>query len=242
MDVQIGERWAHRRRKNDTPAEVEVLRIGTRQPPKVFVRFVDDEYESREEWCSVRSLKVLWPEMPAFLALEQKWVDVRKASPPEHDLEVQAASIVVSEVDGPILGGWGRSAGLLHLYLDEPMPPGWELDLKWFLDHDGFVDDDEAIAPWPALLEAAMHLAQRFGEPVLAHLENVERENEHGAVYGEQRETLDRGGRPYFMPPNTSASRSSRRHQSKHWSGNGAARRRSRSSASSNGSERSYRR
>lgn len=177
------------------------MRLGTRQPPKVFVRFVDDEYEGREEWCSVRALKALWPELAAFLSLEQKWVDVRRASPPEHDPRVEAASLVLSEVDGPIRGGWGRGAGLLRLYLDEPLASGWELDLQWLLDRDGFVDDDEAVAPWPALLEAAQYLAPRFAEPVLTYLEKIERENERGVMYGEHRESLYRDARPYYLPP-----------------------------------------
>lgn len=147
IEFLVGQRWMHRRRQNDTPAEVEILRLGSRRPPKVFVRFVDDEYEGREEWCSVRSLKAPWAGRDDFLTLEQAWVNVRKSSPQETDIELQAASVIIAQVPGPILGGWGRFAGTLNLYLDEPHSPGWDLDEKWFLDRGGFVDGDEVVAP-----------------------------------------------------------------------------------------------
>jgi hypothetical protein len=50
IGLTVGEVWAHRARQVGDVAAVEVLRIGNQQPPRVFIRFVDDVFEGRQEW------------------------------------------------------------------------------------------------------------------------------------------------------------------------------------------------
>jgi hypothetical protein len=52
---------------------VEVLRFGTKSPPRVLVRFAGAEHEGREEWVPSGRLKVPWSDRAAFENCEQRW-------------------------------------------------------------------------------------------------------------------------------------------------------------------------
>lgn len=69
-DVEPGESWAYRARGVDLLVEVVVVCVGTRKPARVLVRFVDDEFEGREQWVPPVRLKVPWSEV-ADIALER---------------------------------------------------------------------------------------------------------------------------------------------------------------------------
>jgi len=58
--AQPGESWAYRARSVDELVEVVVVRRGTQRPARVFVRFVDDRFEGRQEWVPPSRLKVRW--------------------------------------------------------------------------------------------------------------------------------------------------------------------------------------
>lgn len=59
-EVTVGELWAYRQRGTDPVTRVEVLRLGTAKPPRVLVKFTDDQFEGRSEWVPPRRLKVPW--------------------------------------------------------------------------------------------------------------------------------------------------------------------------------------
>ena len=48
--MEPGQTWAYRARKTEPLVAVEVVKIGANRPPKVFIQFVDDSFEGRQEW------------------------------------------------------------------------------------------------------------------------------------------------------------------------------------------------
>ena len=79
-EVAVGEEWAYRARAIDELVQVRVVRVGTSRPIRVLVRFMDDEFEGREEWIPPNRLKALWTSAPEWIARENRWEAVRDAS------------------------------------------------------------------------------------------------------------------------------------------------------------------
>jgi hypothetical protein len=96
--------------------EVEVVRIGTRRPARVLVRFVDAEQEGREDWVPPARLKVPWSDVDAWLAREQRWEAVRAVSFQVEDSDEERAAWLVMDwiprCDYARLA-YNRNAGLL---------------------------------------------------------------------------------------------------------------------------------
>ena len=49
MEPAVGEAWAYRARRQDSPVEVIVVRIGVRKPRRLLIRFVADDFEGRQD-------------------------------------------------------------------------------------------------------------------------------------------------------------------------------------------------
>ena len=71
--MKIGERWGYRAHNIDSLVEVEVLKIGTQKPPRTLVRFIDEQFEGRQEWIPPTRLKVIWKDAVEFEAREARW-------------------------------------------------------------------------------------------------------------------------------------------------------------------------
>lgn len=76
----VGQRWAYRGKQTEPVTCVEVKRLGAGRPPRVLIKFVDDEFEGREEWAPPGRLKVLWANVDAWRANEQRWKNLRDES------------------------------------------------------------------------------------------------------------------------------------------------------------------
>ncbi|GAA5143381.1 hypothetical protein [Pseudonocardia adelaidensis] len=55
---EVGERWAYRARAVDRLDEVEVVRFGSKSPPRVLIRFVAREHEGRTRRFGAAARKV----------------------------------------------------------------------------------------------------------------------------------------------------------------------------------------
>jgi hypothetical protein len=96
--MQVGEAWAYRARAADRLVEVEILRLGVRKPPRVLVRFIDDEFEGLREWVPPGRLKTRWASRDDFIAREHRWTAVRASPLIYKDPEYYAAICVFDEV------------------------------------------------------------------------------------------------------------------------------------------------
>src|SRR4051812_47720627 len=76
----VGDRWGYRARQRDPLAEVEVLAVGTKRPPRVHVSFIDESFEGKEAWVPPARLKAPWNKAATWLAHEARWLAVVEAS------------------------------------------------------------------------------------------------------------------------------------------------------------------
>jgi hypothetical protein len=60
-------------RQVDDVVAVEVMKFGTQRPPRVLVRFVDQQFEGRQEWVPPARLKVPWAAVEVFREREARW-------------------------------------------------------------------------------------------------------------------------------------------------------------------------
>ena len=75
-----GEFWAYRVRQQDLLVQVAVVRFGVKKPQRILVRFVDDEFEGRQDWVPPARLKVPWSGVDEYMARERRWDEVTRAS------------------------------------------------------------------------------------------------------------------------------------------------------------------
>ena len=68
--MEPGKSRAYRARQVDP-------RVGAQKPARVLVRFVDDEFEGREDWVPPARLKVPWSEVEEYRAREERWNRLR---------------------------------------------------------------------------------------------------------------------------------------------------------------------
>jgi hypothetical protein len=72
--------WAYRARGQDPLVQVAVVRLGVKTPQRVLVRFVDDEFEGRQDWVPPARLKVPWSGVDEYVARERRWDEMLRPS------------------------------------------------------------------------------------------------------------------------------------------------------------------
>ena len=114
----VGEAWAYRARYQDPLVQVVVVRRGVKTPRRVLVRFVDDEFEGREDWVPPARLKAPWQEVDAFIARERRWEAVVSASPGYDAPDESAASIVFDRLidSGLATLGYNAERGVIRIH------------------------------------------------------------------------------------------------------------------------------
>lgn len=203
--VERGEHWAYRARAADPFVAVQVLRIGKNRPPRVFVRFVDDEFEGREDWVPPSRLKVRWSEVDELRSYETRWATARRITAEAMDavdpVEVEAVELVLgSFTDLPFDAGYGKDEGLLFLCDRQGAFDEFGLDPAEMLAAEGsFEDDGRFVAVWPAALTAAQRVAKRRAEKLQAEMHADEVDYREKAIHGDHRRSRD--GRSWFTPP-----------------------------------------
>jgi hypothetical protein len=99
--MEVGESWGYRARRQDPLVCVEIIRVGTKRPARVLVRFLDEQFEGRQEWVPPARLKVPWEGVEEWVAAERRWLAVVDASMPAvGTLEHRAADRVFDRPDG----------------------------------------------------------------------------------------------------------------------------------------------
>jgi hypothetical protein len=186
--MDIGEVWAYRARAQDALARVELLRIGTKRPPRVLVRFLDDQFEGKEEWVSPARLKVRWEQAGQWMFAERRWLAVRDASVSAVDsVDHRAAGMVLDSVAPQdfvdVIGCYRhavltvRDRGLFEAQLgfdaaDLAVEPGYVLD------------DGTVVAPWPALLKVVKRVAEQKADALLETMAREDAKAEREAIHG----------------------------------------------------------
>lgn len=186
--------------------EVEVVRVGTRRPARVLVRFVAAEQEGREDWVPPARLKTPWSDVGAWMAREQRWEAVRDVSAQVQDSDEERAASLVMEwtphCDFASLG-YNRTAGILTITDLDRLVAETDLDRDDVTGHPlAFTDDDGFVVPWEVTLRVAQGLARRHAEHLLRELEQDEKRRRQEATWGY---TVGRGDAAIHISPETIA-------------------------------------
>ena len=195
-----GAAWAYRARQADPLVEVVVMKIGSRRPIRVLIRFVDPSFEGLEEWVPPARLRVPWVEVETFEAKEGRWGAVLAAYAERDEREADAAEIVFERLipegvarlwdyraDGVVaiddVAGLARLLGLDPVELHDPL---------------SFVEDGHLIVSWPVTRRIAMRAAGLTPDPIMQYVEHEEADARHEATYG--RVYRQRGGPTHIEP------------------------------------------
>ncbi|XVS66015.1 hypothetical protein ACQPYE_08165 [Actinosynnema sp. CA-299493] len=202
--MEVGQEWAYRANQRDRVARVQIRRIGTKRPPRVLIRFVEDEYEGREEWVSPARLKTTWDKAAEWLAHDQRWAALHDASwRPRDDHELVAAEMVLDDraALSSVETGLGKDAGILFIRDLPALAKLLDLDATELTsDPLSIPQDDGAWAvPFATMLVVAQRAAQVLADEVLDEVSRDEAkaryEAIHGSYYGSRR-----GEGHYFSP------------------------------------------
>jgi hypothetical protein len=180
-----------------------VLRIGKERPLRAKVRFLDDEFEGREDWVPVARLKALWAELGSWQAREERWEAVRHAAAPASSSPgYWAADYVLSSVaDIGVEIGCGRNATVLLISDPKALADLVGLTTNELAEDPlAFVDDDGSlVAPWATAERVARRLAPLRAKQLLAGIERREAEARGRALHGHYYELA--GGKACYRTP-----------------------------------------
>lgn len=187
--LTAGQRWAYRKGVCGTVACVEVVRIGTSRPPRVRVRFVEDEYEGKEDWVPPSRLKVRWEHVAAWKAREDRWAAVREVSAHVRGTPEEGAAgwVFDSLPDWDYARRkWNRDSGILIVTDIDGLVADLGIELVTLVDDpSAFTDDDGSLVlPWQAMESIAKVLARKYADRLLPELEKEELEQEHNNRWG----------------------------------------------------------
>ncbi|MFI6685566.1 hypothetical protein [Streptomyces sp. NPDC050485] len=187
--MEAGEFWAHRARAHDPVARVEVLRLGTKSPPRVKIRFTADEDEDREDWVPRSQLRVPWEQADQWLAEGRRWKALRAATPARDAPERHAVDIAFAACPWEELASVGYSRhdeGVLYVHDLAAFAEALEESTEFFTRDSLTVlrDDGSAEAPMPVALACARKGAVLYAERGMKDVEQQERQAQREAIYG----------------------------------------------------------
>ena len=183
----VGQVWAYRARAVDPLVPVRVLKLGVRRPPRLLVRFMEDEFEGREDWVSPARLKCRWEDVAAFRAREARWDAAGSVSPPQDDPTESAASAVFDQLISPLIATveYGAAAGVTRIHRLDDLADFLDVDTQWLSgDPHSFEEDGDLIVPWPVTEQIAARAASREPHAVLRQVEHEEAQARREAIYG----------------------------------------------------------
>ena len=183
----VGEAWAYRARYQDPLVQVVVVRFGVKTPRRVRVRFVDDEFEGREDWVPPARLKAPWQEVDAFIARERRWEAVVSASP-EYDAPDESAASIVFDLlidSGLATLGYNAERGVIRIHDVDGLATYLDLDpAEQRADAVSFEEEGDLVAPWPITITVAKRAAERDPHTILRYVEHEEADARREAVFG----------------------------------------------------------
>lgn len=198
--MESGEVWAYRARSNDELVPVQLLKDGTKKPPRVLIPFEDPAMEGREEWVPPTRLKVLWESVEPFRAEEARWKAVTDLSPPYWEsVEFSAAEQICELLVDQEIAWFGYKESHLTVRDVPALSEAAGVDEAFVASHPaGFTDSDgRLIVPWPVALDLMKAVLLRNPEPVLAVAANEAR---YEAIHGHSLRT-SRGQETSYIPP-----------------------------------------
>jgi hypothetical protein len=184
--MEPGESWAYRARQVDPLVEVLVVRLGTQKPARVLVRFVDDQFEGREEWVPPGRLKVSWREVEEYRAREERWTRIQATGPnrddPREDAATEVFELLIDDAVASIGYGCGGSVTISQ---PDALAAQLGLQVAELTGHpDAFVEDGAVVAPWSVTERVARAAAELNPEPIMQRVWAEEQKAQYEAIHG----------------------------------------------------------
>lgn len=195
----VGHVFAYRARAIDDLVPVQVLKAGTKKPPRVLIRFEDPAMEGHEEWVPPARLKIAWDHVDTFRADEARWNAVHALAPrssaPEAEAAEQAAALLIPD-DVAVL-----SRGCLRVHDVRALAELTGTDEDFIASHpQGFSTEAGAlIVPWPLALDIVKKALTRNPDPVLASVMREEATARYEAIHGHHYSST-RGHQGFISP------------------------------------------
>jgi hypothetical protein len=200
VDFVSGSHWAYRYHADDGLVEVAVVRQGVKKPARVLVRWVDDEFEGRQDWVPPARLKVPWESVQELRAWEGRWAAVQSAASGIDELVRQATDYVVETlIDRDIAEmGWGGQDGVIKIHDVDRLAAFLDLPPETLRDDPlAFDEEGTLVASMPTAVRVAQRAAECDPHKLLADIERDEARGRHDAVYGS---SYGRGHIDYVSP------------------------------------------
>lgn len=179
---EIGDRCGYRAKGTDPLVEVELLRIGQAQKNprtlRVFIRWVDDEFEGREKWVPAIRLKVPWADAAALMEKERRWAKLRCGA--GGTPEGWASSVVGMEVPGledlvELKGN--RDEGAAAIVDVEALARFLDVAPDFFDSDDSFIEDGRLVVGWPVTRRIVRRAVEMNPQPIIEYLDRRDAEN-----------------------------------------------------------------
>ena len=181
-----GEFWAYRVRRQDALVQVAVVRLGVKTPQRVLVRFVDDEFEGRQDWVPPARLKVPWSGVDEYVGRERRWDEVLRPSAGVSLTEELAASSVFDLLIPEDMAelGWNAKRGTVLIHDVSGLASLLKVEPAVLREPASFEEDGDLISPWPVAIAVARLAAEREPHKVLANVEKDEAAARRDSTYG----------------------------------------------------------
>lgn len=199
--MEPGESWAYRARQVDPLVEVSVVRLGAQKPARVLVRFVDDEFEGREDWVPPARLKVPWSEVEEYRAREERWNRLYATGLDRDDPREDATEEVLELlIDDDVASIGYRHGGAISIAQPQVLADQLGLQIEQLTRHpDSFVEDGVVIAPWEITELVVRTAAERSPELIMQRVWEGEQKARYEAIHGHYLST-SRGKDTYISP------------------------------------------
>ena len=183
--AQVGEFWAYRARRIDEVVQVEVVKLGTQRPPRVLVRWVDENFEGRREWVPPGRLKVRWDGVAAFREHESRWELIDALGIGDEPVYRAAEEIFEAVIDDAVARMDYRESGAGRITDSDRLRELTGLDSAvWSQCPQAFTEGADLVVPWPITREIAMAAACRNPTPILETVRSGEAKAQYEAVHG----------------------------------------------------------
>lgn len=188
--MNIGESWAYRRRRGETPIKAEIVQLGPSQSRQVRVKMEGGEYPGLPIWVARKALPVPWSQAAAFHQDEVHLAAARQASEVDRDsVDYRAVSACFGAYPTPdgILLGYNVSEGATVVIRDlSEVARNLGLEPNDLLAEPlAFVNRaEEYVGPWALAQRIAVLVARRYPRDVLEEVAKNERKLQEEAIHG----------------------------------------------------------
>jgi hypothetical protein len=170
--MQPGDVWTYQEMDGARVTPVRIVKLGVKAPPRVQVKFLEDEYEGAVDWVPLGRLKVPWDDRGPYLAEEDRWSRINgRTRPPalERDAAWEVFRLTVDSDIADLF--YNGAAGVLEIRQMNDLVDVSGMPRSVIMSAEAtFSADGITYAPWPMTKLIARTLASAHPGPILQTL------------------------------------------------------------------------